>query len=92
VSKPDPGTAGWDAVAETGDVYAAELMALRLRAAGLDARVVDQSFRQEPVPIARSLAVVRVFVPASRAEEARRLLAEAEGGAEDAEDLGREEP
>ena len=94
MSEPDPGAAvgDWDAVAETGDVYAAEFMALRLRAAGLDARVVDQSFRQEPVPIARALAVVRVFVPAPRAEEARRLLAEAEGGAEDAEDLGREEP
>jgi hypothetical protein len=30
------------------------------------------------VPIARSLAVVRVFVPAPAAEEARRLLAEAQ--------------
>jgi hypothetical protein len=92
VSEPDLGAEGWDAVAETGDVYEAELMALRLRAAGLDARVVDKSFRQEPVPIARSLAVVRVFVPAPRAEEARRLLAEAEAGAEGTDDLGREEP
>jgi hypothetical protein len=91
MSDPDPGGAGggWDAVAETGDVYEAELMALRLRAAGLDARVVDQSFRQEPVPIARALAVVRVFVPAPRVEEARRLLAETEGSPED---LAREEP
>jgi hypothetical protein len=85
MSEPDPGSRGkgWDAVAEAGDVYEAELMALRLRAAGVDARVVDQSFRQEPVPIARALAVVRVFVPAPRAEEARRLLAETERGGED---------
>jgi hypothetical protein len=91
VSGPDRADTGgdWDAVAETSDVYEAELMALRLRAADLDARVVDQSFRQEPVPIARSLAVVRVFVPAPQAAEARRLLAEAResrGGA------GSEEP
>jgi hypothetical protein len=91
VSEPDPPDTGgdWDVVAETGDVYEAELMALHLRAAGLDARVVDRSFRQEPVPIARSLAVVRVFVPAPRAEEARRLLAEAESAAGD---LASEEP
>jgi len=66
----------WEAIAETGEVYEAELMALRLRGAGLDARVIDQSFRQEPLPIVRSFAIVRVYVPVASAEEARRLLAE----------------
>ena len=66
----------WEAIAETGEVYEAELMALRLRGTGLDARVIDQSFRQEPLPIVRSFAIVRVYVPVASAEEARRLLAE----------------
>ena len=48
----------------------------RLREAGMDARVLDQSYRQEPVPSVRSLALVRVLVPATEAPAARRLLAE----------------
>jgi hypothetical protein len=73
----DPDSPGhWEVVAEVGEVYEAELMALRLREAGLDARVVDKSFRQEPLPRVRSFAIVRVYVPEARAEEARRLLAE----------------
>ncbi len=67
---------GWDQVAETSQLFAAELMALRLREAGFEAQVVDQTFNQEPLPNVRSFAVVRVLVPSERAEEARRLLAE----------------
>lgn len=66
----------WEAIAETGEVFEAELMALRLRGAGLQARVIDKSFRQEPLPSVRSFAIVHVYVPAASAEEARRLLAE----------------
>jgi hypothetical protein len=66
----------WDAVLETNQLYEAELAALRLREAGLDARVIDQSYRQEPVPSVRALSLVRVLVPAERAGEARRVLAE----------------
>jgi hypothetical protein len=66
----------WDAVLETSQIYEAELAALRLRAAGLEARVIDQSYRQEPVPFVPGLARVRVLVPAERAAEARALLAE----------------
>jgi hypothetical protein len=62
-------------VAETGQVYEAELIALRLRASGIDAHVVDQTFHAEPLPNVRSFAVVRIMVPAAEAEEARRLLA-----------------
>ena len=66
----------WDTVLEARQVYEAELAAGRLREAGLDAHVVDQSYRQEPVPSVRSFALVRVLVPAEQAGEARRLLAE----------------
>jgi hypothetical protein len=75
-------------VAEAREVYAAELMALRLRAAGIEAAVLDQSFRQEPLPSVRAFAVVRVLVPAAQADEARRLLAEDAGLPEDASSEG----
>jgi hypothetical protein len=66
----------WDTVLETRQVYEAELAAGRLREAGLDVQVVDQSYRQEPVPSVRSFAVVRVLVPVEQAAEAREVLAE----------------
>ena len=66
----------WDVVLETNQLYEAELAALRLREAGFEPRVIDQSYRQEPVPMVRSFAVVRVLVEAERAGEARTLLAE----------------
>lgn len=66
----------WDAVLETSQIYEAELAALRLREAGLEARVIDQSYRQEPVPVVPGLARVRVLVPAERAAFARAVLAE----------------
>jgi hypothetical protein len=69
----------WDTVLETRQVYEAELAAGRLREAGLDARVIDQSYRQEPVPSVRSFALVRVLVPAGQAAEARGVLAEGPG-------------
>ena len=67
---------GWEQVAETSQVFEAELMALRLRESGIDAEVIDQSFKQEPLPNVRSFAVVRVLVPAEKVEQARALLAE----------------
>ncbi len=66
---------GWDQVAESGQVYEAELMAMRIREAGIEVQVVDQTFHQEPLPNVRNFAVVRVLVPSDRAEEARQLLA-----------------
>jgi hypothetical protein len=76
---PDPETGhgshgGWDQVAEANHLYEGELIALRLREAGIEAQVVDQSFNQEPMPNVRSFAVIRVLVPASRAGEARAVL------------------
>jgi hypothetical protein len=78
----------WQVVAEVARRYEAELMAGRLRQAGIEARVLDKSFRQEPLPIARSLSIVRVYVPSAREEEARRLLSELEPP-EDGEDEAR---
>ena len=77
---------GWDSVAETGQLYEAELMALRLRDAGIEAEVLDQSYRQEPLPSVRSFALVHVLVPTERAAEARRLLAEDTRLPEDADE------
>ena len=74
-----PSHGDWDTVLETRQVYEAELAAGRLREAGLDARVIDQSYRQEPVPNVRSFALVRVLVPADQAAEARGVLAEGPG-------------
>jgi Putative prokaryotic signal transducing protein len=71
-------------VAETREAFEAELIALRLREAGLDPQVLDQSFRQEPLPDVRSFAIVRVLVPAEQAEAARRALAEGQPLPEDA--------
>jgi hypothetical protein len=70
-----PSHGDWDCVLEARQVYEAELAAGRLREAGIEARVIDQSYRQEPVPMVRSFAVVRVLVPAERAAEAREILA-----------------
>jgi len=69
-----PSHGDWETVLEVPQVYEAELGAGRLREAGIDARVIDQSYRQEPVPSVRSLSIVRVLVPAERAAEARDIL------------------
>jgi hypothetical protein len=65
---------GWDQVAETSQIFEAELIALRLRDSGIEAEVVDQTFNQEPLPNVRSFAVVRVLVPKDKIAEARRVL------------------
>jgi Putative prokaryotic signal transducing protein len=80
----------WDTVLEAAQVYEAELAALRLREAGIEARVIDQSYRQEPLPSVRALSLVRLLVPAERAEEARRVLADGAALPEDAEDAPEE--
>ena len=90
MSVPGPGESEepggeWELIAEVARRYEAELMAGRLRAAGIDARVIDKSFRQEPLPSVRSFAIVRVYVPAELGEEAKRILAEPPPPASDAE-------
>ena len=81
-NEQDPG-GDWEVVAEMGRRYKAELVAGRLQSAGIEAQVIDRSFRQGPVPVERPLALVRVWVPKARAEEARQLLDEIEGRSED---------
>jgi hypothetical protein len=86
VSPASSGSHGdWDVVLETSQAYEAQLAALRLREAGLEVQVIDQSYRQEPLPSVRSFAVVRVLVPVSSSEEARRVLAAGESLADDTE-------
>jgi Putative prokaryotic signal transducing protein len=84
VSEGQPSHGDWDVVLEANQLFEAELAALRLREAGIEARVIDQSYRQEPVPLVRSFAVVRVLVKAEQADEARRLLQERHELPEDA--------
>lgn len=81
----DDAAESWEQVAETGQAYEGELIALRLRDGGLDTQVVDQVFNQEPLPNVRSFAVVRILVPRAQAEQARRILASAVDLPEDAE-------
>jgi putative signal transducing protein len=76
---------GWDQVAETAQIFEAELIALRLRGSGIEAEVVDQTFNQEPLPNVRSFAVVRVLVPKEKLAEARRILDHPEPLPEDGE-------
>jgi len=68
--------AGWIQVAEVNELWRAELIAGRLRESGIDAQLIDQTFHQEPVPKVRAFAVVRVFVPKDRRDQAERLIAE----------------
>jgi hypothetical protein len=66
--------AGWSQVAETGQAWEAELIAGRLRASGINAEIVDQTFRQEPLPSVRAFSVVRIMVPTEHVDEAQRVL------------------
>jgi putative signal transducing protein len=82
---------GWVQVAEAAQPYEAELIALRLREAGIDAKVVDQTFRQEPLPSVRSFAVVRVLVPEDKEQPARAALAQSVELPPDAEQASKED-
>ena len=89
MSEAETGSHGdWDVVLETSQLYEAELAALRLREAGFDPRVIDQSYRQEPVPMVRAFSVVKVLVKAEQAEAARLLLQEPHDLPEDAYNEG----
>lgn len=83
---------GWVQVAEAPVDWQAELIAGRLRASGIDARVVDQTFRQEPLPSVRSFAIVRVVVPEEKEAQARAVLAEAEEYGQDPVKTRKERP
>ena len=80
----DGADSGWEEVAETGQIFEAELMAMRLRESGIEAQVVDQTFHAEPLAN-RDFSRVRVLVPPGRAEEARAILAKEDPLPEDAD-------
>ena len=82
--EPQGSHGDWEVVLDASQVYEAELAALRLREAGLEAKVIDQSYRQEPVPMVRAFSVVHVLVKTEQAAEARRLLEERQDLPEDA--------
>jgi hypothetical protein len=63
-------------VAEVGSLIEARLIALRLEESHVEARILDQTFSQEPLPNVRAFSVVRVLVRRDQLEEARRLLNE----------------
>jgi hypothetical protein len=67
----------WIQVAEVGQVWEGEIIVGRLRASGIEAEMVDQTFHQEPVPTVRAFAVVRVLVRREHAEDAKRALDQA---------------
>ena len=78
---------GWEPVAEVETEDEARLMAGFLDTAGVATEVESVASHEFPVTHG-DLALVRVWVPAERLEEARRLLAEREtasGGTEIAE-------
>jgi len=78
-------------IAETREIFEAELIALKLRSAGIDAEILDQSFKQEPLPNVRAFSVVRVMVKSSEHEDAERVLSQGEVLPEDAVSAGEEE-
>ena len=67
----------WVQVAEVSQVWQGELIVGRLRASGIAAEILDQTFHQEPMPSVRAFAVVRVLVRMEQLEEAKRVLDEA---------------
>lgn len=75
----------WVQVAEVNQVWQGELIVGRLRASGIEAEIVDQTFHQEPLPSVRAFAVVRVLVRMEQLEEAKRVLDEAPELVDDAD-------
>ncbi len=67
---------GFEQLLETPDLFEAKLIALRLQEAGVDARVLDQTFHQEPMPSVRAMSLVRVLVPGAQLGAARAILEE----------------
>ncbi len=81
----------WEQLVETPELYEAKLIALRLQEGGVDARVLDQTFHQEPMPSVRAISLVRVLVPRDQLAAGRKLLEEAVGLPQDAEPAGDED-
>ena len=83
--------AGWEQLVEPPELYEAKLIALRLREAGIEARLLDQTFHQEPMPSVRALSLVRVLVHRDQLDAARRVLAVSVNLPEDTESAAGED-
>ena len=81
----------WEQLVETPELYEAKLIALRLQEGGVDARVLDQTFHQEPMPSVRALSLVRVLVPRDQLAAGRKVLEEAVNLPQDAESVDGED-
>jgi len=68
---------GWEIVRILGTEEEAALLAGFLRSSGVPAEVESLLFHQEPVSFGQ-LGQVRLLVPGDRADDARRLLEEAD--------------
>jgi hypothetical protein len=79
----------FESVYESTTVHEVEMLAEVLVRNGIDARVIG-SRHAAMFAAAQAIAPVRIEVPASRAEEARELIAALQ--AEPGEDAGGEEP
>jgi hypothetical protein len=66
----------WKEIQEVPSLVQAKLMALLLEESGIEARILDQTFHQEPLPSVRAFSLVKLLVRREQAEEARRLLSE----------------
>ncbi len=76
---------GWDVVAEVGQPYEAELIALRLRGGGIEAEILDEGMEQLPIPASADFEMFRIVVPTASADAARKILDELVSLPEDAE-------
>ncbi len=79
-------------VATVGDPVVARVLAARLEAEGIEARLHGEAFGPYPMTVGQ-MAVTQVWVPADRAEEAQLVLLDSEvnialAGQEEGEDEG----
>lgn len=74
-SAPAPGDEDWVALPEPASETEAAIVVGFLEAEGIPARLNDRSFHQTPTPDNEELKEIDLYVPRSRFEEARSLLA-----------------
>ena len=80
----------WEEIRVVRQPFEAEMITARLEDAGIEAAVVDQSFELVPLTNVSDYDLIRIVVPTSRAEDARRVLSEIAPLPEDAEVPGTE--
>lgn len=71
------GEEAWTSLLRVRKPDTAQIIEGLLESAGIECQVVGKSFGEMPVPAVDSLARIDIWVPESRAAEARALLADA---------------